>query len=343
MMTLPGAIFAAVRTMSVAAVAAVSIVFSGPASANEDRTLFRLNGLDYNASDLSPALRQQMFDAYQRYYDAVSAIVRDAAFDLHIAEMAEFSGKDPAVVRAGLLPSGAVPEAQLQSFYDQNRQRIGAPFQQVKGQIAEYLQRERANVAKTAVVAKLTKTGKLDAGLPAPKSPVVKINTDGFPFKGPADAPVTIVEFADYQCPHCGSVVPVMRDMLARHAGKVRVVFVDFPINRSGISRLVAKGAVCAQEQGRFWDFHDLAFEQQKSLTVSAPTSLAEQLGLDKAAFDSCYQSQAPERKVASAEAEAERLGLTSTPTIFVNGQRLRPVRGLAGDLNRAVEQALAQ
>ena len=342
-MTLPSPDFASLRTLWIAAVTAASLMLGGPAVANEDRTLFRFDGLDYSASDLPPALRQQMFDAYQRYYDAVSAIVRDAAFDLHVADLAESSGKDAAAVRADLLPGGAIPEAQLQAFYDQNRQRIGAPFQQVKGQIAEYLQGARANAAKTAVVAKLAEEGKLDAGLPAPELPVVKINTEGFPFKGPAEAPVTIVEFADYQCPHCKSAAPVMRDVLQRHAGKVRVVFIDFPINRSGISRLVAKGAVCAAEQGRFWDFHDLAFEKQASLTVSAPASLAEQIGLDKAAFDNCYQSQAPERKVASAEAEAERLGLSSTPTIFVNGQRLRLVRGLAGDLNRAVEQALAQ
>jgi protein-disulfide isomerase len=343
MMTLPSPDFASFRAWWIAALAAVTLALSWPALASEDRTLFRLNGLDYNASDLPPALRQQMFDAYQRYYDAVSAIVRDAAFDVHVAEVAETSGKDPAAVRDELLPAGAIPQAQLQAFYDQNRQRINAPFAQVKGQIAEYLQRARANAAKTAVVAKLSEQGKLDAGLPAPEVPVVKINTAGFPFKGPAEAPVTIVEFADYQCPHCKAAAPLMREVLKRHAGKVRVVFIDFPINRSGISRLVAKGAVCAEQQGRFWDFHDLAFDNQASLTVSAPTSLAAQLGLDKVAFESCYQSQSPERKVASAEAEAERLGLKSTPTIFVNGQRLRSVRGMAGDLNRAVEQALAQ
>ena len=342
-MTLPSALLARLRTVSVAVLAAASLTLGSPASASEDRTLFRFNGLDYSASDLSPAQRQQVFDAYQRYYDAITSIVRDAAFDLHVAEESETSGKDVATVRAGLLPGGAVPEAQLKAFYDQNRQRIRAPFDQVKAQIAEYLMGERANAAKTAVVAKLADDGKLDARLPAPEMPTVKINTAGFPFKGPAEAPVTVVEFADYQCPHCKSAAPIMRDLLKAHAGKVRVVYMDFPINRSGISRLVAKGAVCADEQGRFWDFHDRAFEQQATLSAASPAAIAAHLGLDKAAFDSCYASATPERKVASAEAEAERLGLSSTPTIYVNGQRLRPVRGVAADLNRAVEQALAQ
>ena len=116
----------------------------------------------------------------------------------------------------------------------------------------------------------------------------------------------------------------------------------DFPINQSGISRLVAKGAACANEQGRFWDYHDLAFEQQSGLSPRSPTALADKLGLDKDQFDSCYNSQAAEQQVSRAEAEAARLGLSSTPTFYVNGQRLRLTRGLAADLNSAVERALA-
>ena len=94
-------------------------------------------------------------------------------------------------------------------------------------------------------------------------------------------------------------------------------------------------------EQGKFWAYHDQAFEDQITLTKDAPLEIAEEVGLDLAAFKSCVASQRPKDYVARAEGQAERLGVSSTPTLYVNGQRLRVTRGLGPDLDAAVKAAL--
>lgn len=323
------------------AVLLLSGLLVGAAHATDERTLFRLNGLDYNEADLDDELRQRVFEAYAKYRDTMSAVMRDAIFELHVEEVAKETNRSVADVRQELAPKRVIADERLKAFYDQNRQRIRMPYDQVKGQIVEYLQRADQNAAKSELVSKLTVEGKLKELLPDAEAPSVKINTAGFPSKGPEDAAVTLVEFADYQCPHCKAAAPIVKDMLRRFKDKLRVVFVDFPINRSGISRLVAKGAVCAGQQGKFWEYHDLAFERQQSLSANSPSSLAGALELDKAAFDQCYGSQQAEGPIARAEAEARRLGVSSTPTIYVNGRKLRVVEGLAPDLDKAIQQAL--
>ena len=128
----------------------------------------------------------------------------------------------------------------------------------------------------------------------------------------------------------------------ARYGDRLRVVFVDFPINPSGISRIVARGAACAAEQGRFWDYHDLAFERQRQLDASAPGTLAAALKLDMTAFQSCLAAPRAQAVVARGAAEAARLGLDSTPTLFLNGRRLI-LPSIERDLPVAIEAALAE
>ena len=328
-------------TLSQAAILLLGCLFVSTTHATEERTLFQLNGLDYNEADLDDELRQRVFDTYSTYHGKLNDILRDAVFALHVEEVAKQTNRNAADVRQELAPKTAIDEAQVRAFYDKNRQRIQAPFDQVKGQIVEYLQREQQSATKARLVAKLEADGALKRMLPAPDAPSVRINTSGFPSKGPADAAVTLVEFADYQCPHCKTAAPIVKDMARRYSDKLRVVFIDFPINRSGVSRLIAKGAACAALQNKFWEYHDLAFQRQSTLSSNSPNALAGTLDLDKPAFAECYQSQVAEGPVARAEAEARRLGVRSTPTIYVNGKKLRVVNGMAPDLDAAIKQAL--
>ena len=311
------------------------------ALATEQRPLFRLDGLDYDQADLSPELRQKVFEAYVSYRDRIAEVVRDAAFELHIEEQARRSGNSVEQVRSGLLPDGPVAEEQVQAFYRANEARIRMPYAQVRGQIEEYLAAARDTQAREKVVAALREDGALDDLLPAAEAPLQRIETAGFPSKGPDTAPVTVVEFADYQCPHCKAALPHVAALLERYPDQVRIVFMDFPVNPSGVSRKVARGAVCAQRQERFWDYHDLAFAQQDTLDDAAPARLARAVGLDMAQFEACYASAQTGERVNLAEREAQRLGVSGTPTLFVNGQRLRVTTGLAEDLEAAVRAAL--
>lgn len=155
--------------------------------------------------------------------------------------------------------------------------------------------------------------------------------TPGIPM-GREDAPVTIFEFADFQCPHCADwvafVEPLIRQKLV-DTGLVRYVFYDFPLG-GGFqhSFLAARAGRCANEQGKFWEFHNLIFARQSTwTTMSDPTDfyvdLAGQVGADKDAFESCLRSDKYAREVTLSRKLGDSLGVQGTPTLFVNGERL--------------------
>ena len=128
------------------------------------------------------------------------------------------------------------------------------------------------------MIEKIKKETSFEFLLKKPIAPVVNINIDGFPMTGNKKSEVTVVEFADYQCPHCKHAYEIMKKLKKDHKDKFKLVFIDFPINRSGISRKVAEGAYCAMQQGKFWEYHGAAFDAQSSLNNDSAKSLAEGL-----------------------------------------------------------------
>ncbi|NKC14703.1 MAG: thioredoxin domain-containing protein [Gammaproteobacteria bacterium] len=329
------------RWVAVISMALLCATAALPGAATEERALFALGGKNFSESELTAAQRQRVFDAYVAYRQAIELVVRDAVFDLQVQKVMRESGKSEAEARAGLLPSEKIADEQVEQFYQQNQARIRMPLAQVRGQIADYLTSRRDDEVKQTMASALRRSGELTDKLPPALAPRLAIETAGFASKGAADAAVTIVEFADFQCPHCQSASPVVDQVMKAHAGKVRVVYIDFPINPSGISRLVSRGGACALEQDKFWPYHDLAFERQRSLTEESPRALADDVGLDLAAFDACFAAARSADFVAKGEAQANSLGVNSTPTLYVNGRRLQLKTGMAPDLEAAVQAAL--
>ncbi|MEZ5449825.1 MAG: thioredoxin domain-containing protein [Thiolinea sp.] len=167
------------------------------------------------------------------------------------------------------------------------------------------------------------------------------INVEGLPAKGPEDAKVVLVEFADYQCPHCKHAGDALKPIAEQFKDDLRIVYADFPINRSGVSRKVAEGAACAFQQDKFWEYNALAFDSQRDLKADSAKKLAEELKLDMEAFDKCLASDYPAQQVARGEEEGKRLGVDATPSLFLNGRRLH-LNDLAAELPKEIEQILA-
>ena len=146
------------------------------------------------------------------------------------------------------------------------------------------------------------------------------------PVIGNADAPVTIVEFSDFQCPFCARFYSQTYLTLKEEyvdTGKVKIVFRDFPLGFHPEAEPSAIAAECAHEQGKFWEFHDLIFENQGIMSASAYLDWAEQLSLDMTQFTDCVDSQKYKSEVAKDYNDGGRLGITGTPGFFVNGQLL--------------------
>jgi protein-disulfide isomerase len=155
-------------------------------------------------------------------------------------------------------------------------------------------------------------------GYSAPPRPMT---LTGYASLGPAGAPVTLVVYSDFQCPHCRLASAGLKEVVKEHPGEVRVVFKHFPLMGHSASKDAAVAAEAAGRQGRFWEMHDLLFEHQASLNRQTIRGLARQVGLDMKRFDADLTDPSLAGRVEASRKEAEALGISSTPTVFVNGR----------------------
>ena len=152
-----------------------------------------------------------------------------------------------------------------------------------------------------------------------------QIETTDDPTLGPADALVTIVEFGDFECPFCGQAYPIIKDLLRRYGDRVRFIYRDFPNPSLHINALpAALAASCAEEQKKFWPFHDLLFAHQSKLGAEDLRSYGQQAGLNLVAFDQCVSSQRHLQEIYDDYTAGVNAGVQGTPTWFVNGYRLQ-------------------
>ncbi|MBI4280627.1 thioredoxin domain-containing protein [Candidatus Uhrbacteria bacterium] len=142
------------------------------------------------------------------------------------------------------------------------------------------------------------------------------------PIRGPREAVITIVEFGDYFCEFCRSLEPVTAEVLAKYPEKVRLVWKDFPNDflHPNASR-AASAALCAGEQNKFWEFHDLLFARAASSLLLDFSSLAAELGLNQTAFSDCLSSERLLPRLAKNIEEAQALNLSGVPFFFINNE----------------------
>ncbi len=215
-----------------------------------------------------------------------------------------------------------VTDADAAAFVAANRQRIQGDPATLTPQIKAYLAHQHEAERKAAFVEGLRGTAKVDVRLKAPPVFRAKVATDGFPTRGPATAPITIVEFSDFHCPYCRAVQPTLTELLARYPGKVRIVYRHYPLDSlHPQARRVAEAAVCAAEQDRFWQFHDRVYAAGPDASPETLQRLAGQAGLDGGKFATCMASGRPASSVEKDVEEGGRNGVSGTPGFFVNGR----------------------
>jgi len=148
------------------------------------------------------------------------------------------------------------------------------------------------------------------------------VSVDDDPSWGPADAPVTVVEFSDFQCPYCARfVTDTYPQIKQQYEGKIRFVFRDFPLSTiHENAEKAAEAAGCANEQGKFWEYHDILFNNQQALDVASLKNYASQLGLDTAAFNQCLDSGTRAQEIQKDYQDGISYGVQGTPAFFVNG-----------------------
>ena len=211
---------------------------------------------------------------------------------------------------------------EVDEFYEANKARIRSPKEQMADRIIQHLNQMKNQQVYQSFLNRLGQKYEASYLL---EPFYEKIETQGHPSAGPVNAPVTIVEFSDFQCPFCSNVVPTLEKVKENYEDQVRLVFRQFPLNSiHPQAQKAAEASLCAAEQDKFWEMHDLMFEDKK-LSLPDLKSKAESLGLDTIAFEQCLNSDQFAERVRQDISAGARAGVTGTPTLFING---RPMTG---------------
>jgi protein-disulfide isomerase len=190
-------------------------------------------------------------------------------------------------------------------------------FEAMRDKIKDHLRERRLGKLKQAYVKSLRDQAQISLHVAPPRAAVAIANA---PVRGAAAAPLTLVEFADYECPYCQQIAPDLLKAEADYKGKIKIVFKDMPLPMHPHAQKASEAAHCAGAQNKYWEYHDYLFNS-KELEVPQMKADAKTLGLDVEAFDKCLDSGATASVVKTNLDEAIDLGLSGTPSFFLNGR----------------------
>jgi protein-disulfide isomerase len=215
-----------------------------------------------------------------------------------------------------------VTEAEKRETFNQYRAQLaGLPEPEALARVERAIADQKAGQIREAIVGRLRASA--DIRMLVEPARVAVEAPSGAPSRGPAGAPVTIVEFSDFQCPYCARVNPTIEKVMAHYGDRVRLVFRDFPLAIHPQAPKAHEAGRCAAEQGRFWPMHDRLFADQEALGVEGLKASASALGLDRARFDACLDSGRHAAAVKQDLAAGESAGVTGTPAFFINGRMI--------------------
>lgn len=232
-----------------------------------------------------------------------------------------------------------VTEEEIEAFYKAHKARLGnKPLDELRDRIVQQLQRTAQRERRQAFLQALRKGAAITMNL---KPPIVEVAIDGAPTLGSAEAPVTVVEFADYECPYCARVQATLKKIRETYKDQVRFVFKDFPLSSHSQAQKAAEAARCAGQQDKYWDYHDVLFRNTKALQVDKLKQYAADLRLDTARFDTCLDSGQQAAAVRRDHAQGSQLGVSGTPAFFINGRFISGARQFSA-FQEVIDEVLA-
>ncbi|TMB36720.1 MAG: thioredoxin [Deltaproteobacteria bacterium] len=218
----------------------------------------------------------------------------------------------------------SVPEpsdAEAKAFYEEHKAQVpqGQTFDDLKDRIKQAVRQQKLREGMGKVLDDLKSRHHVQVSLQAPDLPRIDVEAKG-PSRGPTNAPVTIVEFSDFQCPYCGREYPVIERLMKEYDGKLRLVFRHYPLDFHPFAQKAAEAGACAQDQGKFWELHDKMFTNQGKLAVADLKGYAKLLGMDAPKFDKCLDSGEKKALVDDDLKAGSAAGVNGTPAFFING-----------------------
>lgn len=213
----------------------------------------------------------------------------------------------------------AVTDAEVNASYEGIKDRYKEKTEtELKGLIADSLRQQREGARRSEYLRELRDRVGVRVFLEPPRAAVAE---GGGAAKGPKDAPVTIVEFSDFQCPYCARVGPALKRLEETYGDRLRIVFRNYPLPIHPNAPKAAEAALCAQDQGKFWEMHDKLFANQQKLQVADLKTTGAEIGLDPRAFAQCLDSGKHEAALRADAEQGTAYGVSGTPAFFINGR----------------------
>jgi predicted DsbA family dithiol-disulfide isomerase len=320
------------------AVASCEAGASAPAPSDQ-QVIARIGGKDITRSDII-AQDQKAFDSLEEGYalkirqleltraEERYALLKkqsDRMLDAQaLALEAKARHKDIDAVLAGIKVA-AVTDREAHDYFEANKARTTLTYEKLQPEITQFL----ANQHNTDATRRFYDGLRAKHGIVSLLEPYrLAVDSTG-PARGKQNAPVTVVEFADFQCPYCRQAEETVQAVMAKHPDDVRVVFRQLPLARVHPNAIAAaKTAVCADRQGKFWPMHDAMYSDQTALSEAALKETAKRIGLDQDALAACLSDKATTNSIERDLRAADELNISSTPYFLVNG---RPIKGSVG------------
>jgi protein-disulfide isomerase len=317
--------------------------------ANDSEKLAEVDGTAVTRTDLDRSAGKTIRNAREQLYKLERQKLDEYIGAALLTKEAKSRGVSVSTLLEQEVNSKVPPitEAEIQGFYNSNKERLRVEFDKVHDQIRDYLREQRVESRKNEFFKTLRSKAKVTTYLESPPIFRADVAVNGAPFKGTERAPVTIVKFEDFQCPYCKTVQTTYQELLKRYNGKVRLVHKDLPLDAiHPQARQAAEAARCAGEQGKFWEYHDRLYANSPKAGVDELKSYGKDVGLNMISFDQCVTSGKNRAAVQKDLNEGAQLGLTGTPTFFINGRELsgaQPIEAFAAIIDEELGQGRAK
>lgn len=220
--------------------------------------------------------------------------------------------------------TGKIPEpseAEITDFYEKVKsQTNGASLEDIRPQLVMSLRQQKSQETMQKYIEDIKVKYEVKISLPFPEGARVSVSADDDPFIGPKDAPITIVQFAEYQCPYCGKAGEAVDKVMEEYKGKIKMVYRDFPLSFHDRAIPAAVAANCAGEQGKYWEMHKLLMSNQSALSEENLTAHATTLSLDLTKWNTCREDPKQAAEVQKDFQDGQKVGVNGTPAFFING-----------------------
>jgi protein-disulfide isomerase len=293
-------------------------------SADNSAVVAKVNGVEITDAELTESVKSRLQSLEAQIFSIKRGGLGNLIEDKLIEAEAKKRGiSEDALIKAEVTSKIEDPsDAEVQAMYNQYKSRLnGQSLDQARPRLIAQLKSQKQGAVYRNFVSDLRKDSNVKIFMERPR---VDVSADDDPFEGPADAPITIIEFSEFQCPYCKRTLATLDKLKETYKGKIKHVFRDFPLSFHKDAPKAAEAAHCAGEQDKYWEYNRKLFDNQRALKVDNLRTYAKEMSLDMSKFNTCLDSGKYASEIQKDMADGQRAGITGTPGYFINGILLK-------------------